>query len=310
MKMKFTAPSIPTMEEANKVSFGYQEPAPFQGMTRQNRDFTVPIDCLHYVQGQEYEMWEEGQLQFLAENIREVGVLQPCLVLPAEPSMQEYSPDKTQYILYDGRNRTEAAKLAGLEEIPCRLLNCSHETARDILIYSNLFRREPKVSETVKALRSLEKHNTATIQSIAAQNGMQERTFYRYLKLGRLSDPLLAKIDSGQLTVKAGEKFAGLTDSQQETALALLEGTAEPVNEAKAQEIILDISGRKLKGGKSKTKSSKKTSPTAVPAEIVNRYIPLGTPKKERLKIIENALKMYFESAHQADSEGLLPRGQ
>lgn len=306
MKMKFTAPSIPTMEEANKVSFGYQEPAPFQGMTRQNRDFTVPIDCLHYVQGQEYEMWEEGQLQFLAENIREVGVLQPCLVLPAEPSMQEYSPDKTQYILYDGRNRTEAAKLAGLEEIPCRLLNCSHETARDILIYSNLFRREPKVSETVKALRSLEKHNTATIQSIAAQNGMQERTFYRYLKLGRLSDPLLAKIDSGQLTVKAGEQFAGLTDSQQATALALLE-KIPVVNEAKAREIILDISGGKRKN---KTNSRKKTASTAVPTDMLNRYIPLGTPKKEKLIIIEKALKMYFESARQADSEALLPQGQ
>ena len=114
----------------------------------------------------------------------------------------------------------------------------------------------------------------------------------------------------GQLTVKAGEKIAGLTDSQQETILELLEGTVEPINEAKAREIVLDISGGKLKGEKIKTKSNKKTPSTAVPAEIVNRYIPLGTPKKERLKIIENALKMYYESAHQAGSEGSLPRGQ
>src|SRR5690349_6608066 len=56
----------------------------------------------------------------LVASIREVGMLQPLLVTSREPSRFE---------LLAGRHRLSAARQAGLEAVPCLVVNADHEAA-------------------------------------------------------------------------------------------------------------------------------------------------------------------------------------
>src|SRR6478672_3473278 len=56
----------------------------------------------------------------LVASIREVGMLQPLLVMSREPSRFE---------LLAGRHRLSAARQAGLAAVPCLLVNADNEAA-------------------------------------------------------------------------------------------------------------------------------------------------------------------------------------
>ncbi|MGC8876491.1 ParB/RepB/Spo0J family partition protein [Thermus sp.] len=72
-------------------------------------------------------------LEALAESIREKGVLQPLLVRPLGDG---------KYAIVAGERRYRAAKMAGLEEVPVRVLPLSEKEARLLALVENLQRED------------------------------------------------------------------------------------------------------------------------------------------------------------------------
>jgi ParB family chromosome partitioning protein len=72
-------------------------------------------------------------LEALAESIREKGVLQPLLVRPLGDG---------RYAIVAGERRYRAAKMAGLVEVPVRVLNLSEKEARLLALVENLQRED------------------------------------------------------------------------------------------------------------------------------------------------------------------------
>ena len=72
-------------------------------------------------------------LEALAESIREKGVLQPLLVRPLGDG---------RYAIVAGERRYRAAKMAGLDEVPVRVLDLSEKEARLLALVENLQRED------------------------------------------------------------------------------------------------------------------------------------------------------------------------
>jgi ParB family chromosome partitioning protein len=72
-------------------------------------------------------------LEALAQSIREKGVLQPLLVRPLGDG---------RYAIVAGERRYRAAKMAGLTEVPVRVLEVSEKEARLLALVENLQRED------------------------------------------------------------------------------------------------------------------------------------------------------------------------
>jgi len=90
----------------------------------------VPLSVL-VPQAQPRKRFEN--LEALAESIREKGVLQPLLVRPLGDG---------RYAIVAGERRYRAAKMAGLAEVPVRVLDLSEKEARLLALVENLQRED------------------------------------------------------------------------------------------------------------------------------------------------------------------------
>ena len=91
---------------------------------------TLPLEAL--VPSPQPRKRFEG-LEALAHSIREKGVLQPLLVRPLGDG---------KYAIVAGERRYRAAKLAGLTEVPVRVVEVSEEEAKLLALLENLQRED------------------------------------------------------------------------------------------------------------------------------------------------------------------------
>jgi len=91
---------------------------------------TLPLSAL-VPQAQPRRRFEG--LEVLAESIREQGVLQPLLVRPL---------GNGRYAIVAGERRYRAAKMAGLAEVPVRVLDLPEKEARLLALLENLQRED------------------------------------------------------------------------------------------------------------------------------------------------------------------------
>ena len=104
----------------------------------------LPLDLLR-VRGQPRRRFEN--LEALAESIREKGVLQPLLVRPLGDG---------RYAIVAGERRYRAARMAGLSEVPVRVVELSEKEARLLALVENLQREDLNpYEETVGVLALL-----------------------------------------------------------------------------------------------------------------------------------------------------------
>ena len=76
--------------------------------------------------------FDEDSLVDLSESIKQVGVLQPLLVLDK----------KDYYEIIAGERRWRAAKLAGLKEVPVRIMNLTDQEVVEISLVENIQREK------------------------------------------------------------------------------------------------------------------------------------------------------------------------
>jgi len=99
-------------------------------------------------------------LEALAESIREKGVLQPLLVRPLGDG---------RYAIVAGERRYRAAKMAGLAEVPVRVLDLSEKEARLLALVENLQREDLNpYEETLGVLELLSEELGKTREEVVA----------------------------------------------------------------------------------------------------------------------------------------------
>jgi ParB family chromosome partitioning protein len=118
---------------------------------------TVPLEAL-LPSPQPRRRFEN--LEALAESIREKGVLQPLLVRPLGDG---------RYAIVAGERRYRAAKMAGLAEVPVRVLDLPEKEARLLALVENLQREDLNpYEETLGVLDLLSEELGKTREEVVA----------------------------------------------------------------------------------------------------------------------------------------------
>jgi ParB family chromosome partitioning protein len=90
---------------------------------------------------------DDEEVKELAASIREVGIENPLLI--------RYLRDEDIYELIAGERRYAAATLAGLEEVPVKLIDADAKTVRRLQLHENVHRANLTPMELGHALQQL-----------------------------------------------------------------------------------------------------------------------------------------------------------
>jgi ParB family chromosome partitioning protein len=123
--------------------------------------------------------FESESLEELVESIRQHGVLQPLLVRPCGGG---------QYQLIAGERRLMAAKKAGLETVPCRVLELEDRAMCEAALEENLKRRDLNVLEKAQAFKEYMERFAASIDDVAKHLSMSRSSVCNFLRLLDLTD--------------------------------------------------------------------------------------------------------------------------
>ena len=127
----------------------------------------------------------------LAESIRQYGVLNP-LTVRRSPS--------GGYELVAGERRLRAARVAGLNEVPCLVIAADNEDSSAIALVENLQRRDLDFFEEAYGFKRLIDQYGLTQEEAAHKVGKTQSAVANKLRLLRLSQKNMELIRSANLT--------------------------------------------------------------------------------------------------------------
>ena len=126
---------------------------------------------------------ELGDLTELAESIKANGVMQNLTVIPIEEA--EPDTDRQGYTVIIGHRRLEAAKRAGLNEVPCVITHMDRAKQLSTMLLENIQRNDLTVYEQAQGFQ-LMRDMGSTVKEISALSGFSEKTVRHRLEIARL----------------------------------------------------------------------------------------------------------------------------
>lgn len=148
--------------------------------------------------------FDEEKLAELAASIREHGIIEP-LILRRAPER-----DDGRFELVAGERRLRAARMAGLEMVPARLMEISREQAAKLQLLENLQREDLDPIEEAEGLRRLLNEHGYTQEALARELGMSQPHIANRLALLRLPDEVREKVSRGAIPATAGRELLRL----------------------------------------------------------------------------------------------------
>jgi len=155
--------------------------------------------------------FQEESLEDLARSISSNGILQPILVRPSDGT----------YEIIAGERRWRAAQKAGLHKVPVLVKEAADAQMLELALVENLQRDDLNPVEEARAYRLLVEDLDLTQEEVARRVGKERATVANMLRLLHLSEPALAALEEGQISV--GHAKAILSRRRREDQAALLE---------------------------------------------------------------------------------------
>ena len=112
--------------------FGEEYPAP-QPEREETAPDWLPIEKIEPRADQPRKHFDPEALEMLAESIRTYGLIQPITVRPLDGGF---------YQIIAGERRWRASRMAGLKEVPVRILTADEQRAMEMALVENLQRED------------------------------------------------------------------------------------------------------------------------------------------------------------------------
>lgn len=151
---------------------------------------TVSIEQIHPNPNQPRTHFNETQLQELSESIRLNGILQPLLV----------RKDKNGYEIIAGERRYQAAKIAGLTELPVIVKDVDDQQVLELALIENLQRSDLNPIEEAKGYRQLIKASGMTQEALSKAVSKSRSAITNSLRLLDLPEIIQDMLFEGKLT--------------------------------------------------------------------------------------------------------------
>ena len=157
-------------------------------------------------------VFSEDALYSLAESIREHGILQPLIVRTvASCTRKEENGTERDfsggYELICGERRLRAARMAGLETVPCIVLEADNRRAAELALIENLQRESLDMFEQAGALAALIDLHAMTQEQLAKSLSVSQSCIANRLRILRLTGEERELILSSGLTERHARAF-------------------------------------------------------------------------------------------------------
>ena len=257
------------------------EPVPSDGGVAQ-----VAVGAIQRNPRQPRQSFKEDELEELAMSIREHGVIQPLIVSPARNGV---------YTLIAGERRLQAARRAGLLNVPVVIRNATDQQLLELALIENVQRADLNAIEEAEAFHDLIKEFGLSQDAVALRVGKSRVAVTNTLRL----------LDASS-AVKQALVDQKITEGHARALLALHSAKAQ---EAALRSIInLDLSVRQAeqlarKLGGQKPDSKKKTGRNPNVSDIERRLrTSLGTKVSLKHGRKGGALTIYYYSDEELDA--------
>jgi ParB family transcriptional regulator, chromosome partitioning protein len=157
-------------------------------------------------------------LEELAASIKANGVIQPIVVRPLPVG----TLGDARYEIVAGERRWQAAKLAGLSDIPVIVRHLSDKEAVAVALIENIQREELTAAEEARALKRLINDFSLTHQEVAEAIGRSRAAVSNLIRLLDLPAEIVGLIDSKALSMGHARALLGLAENADREHLARL----------------------------------------------------------------------------------------
>ena len=181
-----------------------------KGLFDSGRVLFLPIDAIRTNPDQPRRIFAQPALEELAGSIRELGILQPLTVRRRDG----------QWELVAGERRLRAARLAGLEEVPCLSVQTDSQSSSLLSLVENLQRRDLDFWEEAEALRQLIDTYHISQEEAARRIGKSQSAVANKLRLLRLPRQALAVLRAGGASERHARALLRLTTAEQQLTAA------------------------------------------------------------------------------------------
>jgi len=152
---------------------------------------TLPIGKVEPRADQPRVSFDEEELQELADSIAQYGVIQPITVRRLEGGY---------YQIIAGERRWRAARMAGLTEIPVRVLEADDKLTAELALVENLQRSDLNPIEEAKGYQSLMRDYGLTQEETARSVGRSRPAVTNAMRLLNLSPAVVKLVEEGKLS--------------------------------------------------------------------------------------------------------------
>ena len=190
-----------------------------------SRVMFLPVDAIAPNPYQPRQTFAREELDELAQSIRALGVLQPLTVRKGEGGWE----------LVAGERRLRAARLAGLDRVPCLSVRVDGQTTSLLALVENVQRTDLDFWEEALALRRLLDTFHLSQEEAARRVGKSQSAVANKLRLLRLPPEVLARLRAGGFTERHARALLKLEGSPLlEEAVDLLEADQLTVAQTEA----------------------------------------------------------------------------
>lgn len=167
---------------------------------------TLPVAAIRPGASQPRKSLLQQPLEELAASIKANGVIQPIVVR----RLSNAAGGGAAYEIVAGERRWQAAKLAGLTDIPVVVRELSDSQAVAVALIENIQREELTPAEEARALQRLIGEFELTHQEVAEAVGRSRAAVSNLIRLLDLPEEIVALIDSKALSMGHARALLGL----------------------------------------------------------------------------------------------------
>ena len=225
----------------------------------------IPMGELDPNPDQPRQSFDQESIGQLADSIRDQGVLQPLLVVPASGG---------RYRIIAGERRYRASRLAGLETVPCIVKDIDVIRQMEIALIENLQREDLNPMEAARGIQALMKQCGYTQEKVSARLGKSRPAVANLLRLLSLPEEVTEMVRDGLISAGHARVLAGIRDPEEQIRLA-----------HRAADEGMSVRRLEQLASAAKEKPAKKRRPAPMPAELgeLQEKIRLKTGLKSAL---------------------------
>ncbi len=166
---------------------------------------TVPITKVEPRKDQPRQNFDEDALRELADSISQYGLIQPIVARKLPSGF---------YQIIAGERRWRASRMAGLAEVPVRVIEADDRTTAELALVENLQRENLNPIEEAKGYKTLIEVYGLTQEEAAKSVGKSRPAITNSMRLLSLSDAVLKLVEDGKLSAGHARALIPITDEK------------------------------------------------------------------------------------------------